>query len=356
MSDEIIDKELREEFKRDFLDQLQEVERLLLILEKDPGNMDTVREIFRPFHTIKGNAGVIGEYELQDISQLSESILDQVRSGGRQLTQKMIDEIFQSVDVIRQLIESHDITILSDRIEQTKKNLTAVILGDEKKAGPSIAQRGKPAFIESLDPDKARVVLSHLDQIDKKVTRCKLDRNFSPSLFDLFDHALELSVLLTQQAKMPHAVAALKYLETYLTILNTTDIQYSTETWSLMDLIRSDIIRQLYPVLINSLSVGVCYFNPEDTVSDLEKQIDWLMGIGKKAIIINLNRAAVPVLDDIHHLVRLKKEKLIPIVYIQRFLGHKMYWQDIMLLMENPLVIHSSFWRALVSFVPIFSN
>ncbi len=347
-----IDSQLKEEFKRDFLDQLQEVERLLLKLEDDPDNLDHIRNIFRPFHTIKGNAGMIGEFEIQDISQLSESILDQVRQGNRKMSEDMIEAVFQSVDMIRAIVEKGNAQKFIDQIDDLKNMLKEVMDSD------SLKPHEEKTFRSTAGTNKIRLnkkistrILEHLDTLDKQINQCKIRRDFEPYLFDIFESVLALSSLFEERISMPHVVSKLKYLESYLTIINTNEIQFSKNTWGLLNQITSDIIKIMYPVLVNSLDIGVCYFNPADTIEDLDKSLDWLYKKGKKAIMININKTNPPQLDEIQSLLRLKKETKVPIAYIQRFFGHKMHWRDMEQLMEDTIKIESSFWSALGSFV-----
>jgi chemotaxis protein histidine kinase CheA len=350
------DTELREEFKRDFLEQLQEVERLLLKLENDPQNPVYVREIFRPFHTIKGNAGVIGEQEIQDISQLTETILDQARQGKRTVTENMIDLVFQSVDLIKSILAHGEARAFSNKIDQLTERLTADAQLDDGPSQPPAPTRTTSVSDLRLDHDLSVKLLGHLGSMDKQITQCRLDRDFEPNLFDLFDSVLAISVLFDPITALPCTKANLKYLETYLTFLNTNDILYSTEAWNLMDMIRYDIMKTMYAVLVNSLDVGICYFNPEDTPDTLETAIDRQVEKQKKAVLVNINKNKPPTFEEIHALMRLTQEAQIPVIFIQRFFGHKMHWQDMGMLMEDALEIETSFWQALQSLKSILAG
>lgn len=346
---EIIDQELREEFKRDFLDQLQEVERLLLKLEKDPDNIEYIHEIFRPFHTIKGNAGVIGEVEIQEISQLSESILDLVRQGKRKLSERMIEGVFESVDLIRAIVEKGNPQYFLNQVDELKEKLSSVV--DDDVPVKSKTRWNKTVQTMLLDQQVASGILSQLGVLDNLIRQCGIARDFEAFLFDIFDSELALSSLFEKNVSFSGVVSRLQYLETYLTVLNINNVPFSKEAWDLLRQITSDIKKMLYPVLVESLRVGISYFNPSDKIEDLKATLDWLCKNGKKAIIININRTRPPQLEEIQSLIRLKKEFEVPIAYIQRFFGHKQHWKDMALLTDGRIKIESSFWKALVSFV-----
>jgi len=351
----IIDSDLKEEFKRDFLDQLQEVERLLLKLEEEPDNLEHIRNVFRPFHTIKGNAGVIGEIEIQDISQLSESALDQVRQGQKKLSKNMIDAIFQSVDLIRAIVEKGSAQDFLIQITDLKDLLKSVITSESvEKEKDKIYKKSTSEYKLVLNPELSFGILDRLSKLDRQISHCKISRDFEPYLFDIFENVQALTSFFENITSMSQVISKLQYLESYLTVLNTSDISYSKTAWTLLNQITSDIIKIMYPVLVNSLEIGVCYFNPADTIEDLNRSIKWLGEKGKKAIMLNINRNKPPKIDEIKSLIQIKKNSKIPLAYIQRFFGHKQHWRDMELLLEEAIEIENSFWRALESLAKRF--
>lgn len=97
--------ELTEEELRVFLqeasEQLEIMEQGLLRFEKDAGNPALVQEIFRAAHTLKGGAGAAGFQDMERLTHVLESILDQVRDGSRVVTVALIDRMLEAVDVLR---------------------------------------------------------------------------------------------------------------------------------------------------------------------------------------------------------------------------------------------------------------
>jgi hypothetical protein len=61
-----MDAELASMFIAEALDHLNSIEALILQLEAEPGNERLLNDIFRPFHTIKGNSGALGVTRVQD--------------------------------------------------------------------------------------------------------------------------------------------------------------------------------------------------------------------------------------------------------------------------------------------------
>jgi len=102
--------EIKEEYKTIFLeesyDQLAEWEESLLSLEKTPSDKELIDSLFRAIHTLKGSAGFVQFDELQEINHDLESSLQDVRDGVTELTQEMIEVLFEGLDLSRKMIES----------------------------------------------------------------------------------------------------------------------------------------------------------------------------------------------------------------------------------------------------------
>ncbi|WP_320005796.1 Hpt domain-containing protein [Maridesulfovibrio sp.] len=93
----------------DFLEEAHEIiENLtngLLELEQDhEDNDDLINDIFRYFHNLKGNSGIIGFRELNSLTHEAETLLNKVRKGEVAATRSMIDLLLAVVDGIESLI------------------------------------------------------------------------------------------------------------------------------------------------------------------------------------------------------------------------------------------------------------
>ncbi|WP_213698400.1 chemotaxis protein CheA [Acetomicrobium sp.] len=81
-------------------DQLEQLNDLILLLEKDPQSRDTVNEIFRIAHTLKGMAAAMGYEGIANLTHALEDMLDMVRNGEYQLRVEDIDLIFKCLDLL----------------------------------------------------------------------------------------------------------------------------------------------------------------------------------------------------------------------------------------------------------------
>jgi len=89
-----------------FLDEtkehLQNLNTQILELESDSGNMDTVNEIFRAAHSLKGMAGTMGYKRMQNLTHDMENVFSEVRNGNIVVQPEMIDVLFQCLDALEE--------------------------------------------------------------------------------------------------------------------------------------------------------------------------------------------------------------------------------------------------------------
>jgi two-component system chemotaxis sensor kinase CheA len=91
-------------FLAESLDHLGTIEAALLALEERPGDTTLLNDIFRPFHTIKGNAGALGVTSVQEVAHHVENLLDLARSGRHTMAPADVDVVLRAVDVLSSMI------------------------------------------------------------------------------------------------------------------------------------------------------------------------------------------------------------------------------------------------------------
>ena len=89
-----------------FLDEakehLQNLNTQILELEADSENMDTINEIFRAAHSMKGMAGTMGYKRMQTLTHDMENVFSEVRNGNIKVQPEMIDVLFQCLDALEE--------------------------------------------------------------------------------------------------------------------------------------------------------------------------------------------------------------------------------------------------------------
>ena len=72
-------------------EHLQTLSDCIMELEKEPENMDTINEIFRAAHSLKGMAGTMGFKRMQRLTHDMENVFQEVRSDKVKVNSNMID-------------------------------------------------------------------------------------------------------------------------------------------------------------------------------------------------------------------------------------------------------------------------
>ena len=105
-----------------FLDEtnehLQNLNKQILNLEQNPEDADTINEIFRAAHSLKGMAGTMGYKRMQNLTHDMENVFSEVRSGNIKVGPEMIDTLFQCLDALQEYTDN----IKSSQDEGTNDN------------------------------------------------------------------------------------------------------------------------------------------------------------------------------------------------------------------------------------------
>ena len=70
---------------------LEQISDSILELERNPGNMDAVNNMFRGLHTIKGMAASMGYGEIAKIAHQLEDVADLIRNNKIKLYKELIN-------------------------------------------------------------------------------------------------------------------------------------------------------------------------------------------------------------------------------------------------------------------------
>ncbi len=78
------------------------------LLNLDLGSVDDeeINTIFRAAHSIKGGSGTFGFMEVSDFTHVMETLLDEMRAGQREVSQKGLDVLLAAVDCLREMLSA----------------------------------------------------------------------------------------------------------------------------------------------------------------------------------------------------------------------------------------------------------
>ena len=149
------DPELAAMFIADAADHLGTIEETILKLEASPADLKLVNDIFRPFHTVKGNAGVLGIISIQEFAHRVETLLDLARSGKHPMGPAEIDLVLKTVDLLKLIIDElparaagKPTTDVAARRRELMDRVDALILG----SAPAPSQSAPPAPVGLTSP------------------------------------------------------------------------------------------------------------------------------------------------------------------------------------------------------------
>ena len=142
-----------------FLDEsnehLQTLSDQLIILEKEPDNSDTINEIFRAAHSLKGMAGTMGYKRMQNLTHDMENVFSEVRNGNMEVNSNLVDVLFQCLDAMETYVDNIRETQDegTDDNEPIIKALNAFIASEGKgNAAPAAKKEEASAATASAAP------------------------------------------------------------------------------------------------------------------------------------------------------------------------------------------------------------
>ena len=147
-----------------FLDEtkehLQNLNTQILDLEQEPDNMDTINEIFRAAHSLKGMAGTMGFKRMQTLTHDMENVFSEVRNGTIKIQSDMIDTLFKCLDALEEYLANIQQT--TDEGTNDNADLIAILNGILKgEKGPAaktvpVKETPKSEATENTDKEKWR--------------------------------------------------------------------------------------------------------------------------------------------------------------------------------------------------------
>ncbi len=97
--------EIRQIFEAECHDGLNVIESGLLALKAGDNNKETINDIFRGAHSIKGGAATFGYANIADFTHVMETLLDRVRSDELSVSPPLVKLFLESVDCLRDMVE-----------------------------------------------------------------------------------------------------------------------------------------------------------------------------------------------------------------------------------------------------------
>ncbi len=135
-------------FVEETKEHLQSLNDNLLVLEKEPENKDTINEIFRAAHSLKGMAGTMGYTRMQKLTHKMEDAFSEIRNDKMKVTSDLVDTLFQCLDALETYLDN----IVNSQDEGTDDNAPIIKLLEDFLAGGGGQAPAAPAKEPAKEP------------------------------------------------------------------------------------------------------------------------------------------------------------------------------------------------------------
>lgn len=100
----MVDEDILKDFLVEAKDGISKMEEEFIELEKDKGNLEIIRSLFRTMHSLKGAAGFFGFKSLEGIAHFAEDILSKLRDGLIEPDEQIVDVLLKCLDEIKYIV------------------------------------------------------------------------------------------------------------------------------------------------------------------------------------------------------------------------------------------------------------
>jgi len=124
-------------FFEESFEGLDAMESGLLGLDVGAADEEIVNTIFRAAHSIKGGSATFGFTVVSDFTHVMETLLDEMRSGSREVTREAVDLLLVSVDCLREMLTAVQAQedVNTENVSVIQKNLECLLHGEEITPG-----------------------------------------------------------------------------------------------------------------------------------------------------------------------------------------------------------------------------
>ncbi len=152
-------------FVEETKEHLQSLNDNILVLENEPENKDTINEIFRSAHSLKGMAGTMGYKRMQTLTHDMENVFSEIRNDKLKVTSDLVDILFQCLDALEAYLDN----IINTQDEGTDDNAAIIkLLNDYLNGGSGVAEQAAPQAAQAAQaaPQTAEGVVTDFSKVN----------------------------------------------------------------------------------------------------------------------------------------------------------------------------------------------
>jgi len=181
---DIFDQEIINEFVIEANELLSSAEEDIIDLE-ETSDKETINRIFRAFHTVKGNAAMIGLEVLSSLAHHAEDSLSKVRNETLTPDKEMIDLLLKVVDSLKAMLEDTkvgvepdtDVSSLVRQLEELdKKGETETEASNLQPDAITLSPKSETPSVPTPTPkpEKLKILVAEDDYTSRKVIKTML--------------------------------------------------------------------------------------------------------------------------------------------------------------------------------------
>ena len=157
-------------------EHLQTLSDCIMTLESEPDNKDTINEVFRAAHSLKGMAGTMGFKRMQHLTHDMENVFQEVRSDKIKVDSAMIDLLFECLDAIEGYLDNikatsdegtEDNELIIKELNDFIAKANGETVPDKAPAAETVAEAGGEAE-ETVAPVESKLATFELSQHEQK--------------------------------------------------------------------------------------------------------------------------------------------------------------------------------------------
>jgi two-component system, chemotaxis family, sensor kinase CheA len=145
-------------------EHLQSINQQVLLLEKTPGELSIVNEIFRSAHTLKGMSATMGYEDLANLTHCMENVLDAIRNNKLDVSSSVLDVLFASLDHLEAMVVEISEGGSGKRdVAETVKELEALEKGEVPQSMQAEANN-EAGSLQDYDQYEKQIIIQSKEQ------------------------------------------------------------------------------------------------------------------------------------------------------------------------------------------------
>ena len=163
------------DFLEEVEDNIENLNKLMVDIEKEPERSEEIiQDIFRYFHNLKGNSGLIGYKEFYDLTHKAESLLNYFRQNKEKIPSDILDLLLKTLDLLEEMVEAidqetglvtpPDLKGLPQELEKAISRLTGSVEGEKGELDTTSDEEGASQEDMEVDDEDLAIFIETVRQ------------------------------------------------------------------------------------------------------------------------------------------------------------------------------------------------